>query len=144
MSTPNGPQGPDRRETAAAERRSTPAAERRVTVIAPGTSFHGELRSRDPVEVYGSLEGDAHVTARFTVGESGRVFGNIDAAVLVVAGEVNAGMLTAEKIELRATAHVSATLRARVVSIAEGAVFEGDVDNRAAPGGTSGSGAGQG
>ena len=111
-------------------------------MIAPGTSFHGELRSRDPVEVYGSLEGDAHVTARFTVGESGRVFGNIDAAVLVVAGEVNAGMLTAEKIELRATAHVSATLRARVVSIAEGAVFEGDVDNRAAPGTTPAPGSG--
>ena len=94
MSTPNGPQGPDRRATPAADRRAPPAVERRVTVIAPGTSFHGELMSRDPVEVYGSLEGDAHVTARFTVGESGRVFGNIDAAVLVVAGEVNAGMLT--------------------------------------------------
>jgi cytoskeletal protein CcmA (bactofilin family) len=143
MSTANGPQGPERRSTPAAEKRS-PAAERRVTVIAPGTSFHGELTSSDPVEVHGSLEGDAHVTARFTVGESGRVFGNIDAAVLVVAGEVNAGMLTAEKIELRATARVTATLRARVVTIAEGALFEGDVDNRDAPGSTSGPGSGSG
>lgn len=133
MSSANGPEAPERRP--AGERRAG-VAERRVTVIAPGTSFRGELVSSDPVEVYGSLEGDAHVTARFTVGESGRVFGNIDAAVLVVAGEVNAGMLTAEKIELRATARVAATLRARVVSIAEGAVFEGDVDNRDAPGTT--------
>jgi cytoskeletal protein CcmA (bactofilin family) len=133
MSTANGPQGPDGRSTPVGERRA-PATERRVTVIAPGTSFRGELTSGDPVEVYGSLEGDAHVTARFIVGESGRVFGNIDAASLIVAGEVNAGLLTAEKIELRPTARVSATLRARVVSIAEGAVFEGDVDNRDAPG----------
>jgi cytoskeletal protein CcmA (bactofilin family) len=118
----------------AADRRAPPAVDKRVTVIAAGSSFRGELTSRDPVEVYGSLEGDAHVTARFTVGETGRVFGNIDAAALVIAGEVNAGILTAEKIELRPTARVSATLRARVVSIAEGAVFEGDVDNRDAPG----------
>jgi cytoskeletal protein CcmA (bactofilin family) len=141
MSTANGPQGPDRRATPTGDRRA-PAVERRVTVIAAGTSFHGELASSDPVEVHGGLEGDAHVTARFTVGESGRVFGNIDAAVLVIAGEVNAGMLTAEKIEIRPTARVAATLRARVVSIAEGAVFEGDVDNRDAPGTTPTSGSG--
>ncbi len=133
MSTTNGPHGPDRRVTPAGDRRA-PAIERRVTVIAAGTTFRGELVSSDPVEVHGSLEGDARVTARFTVGEGGRVFGNIDATALVIAGEVNAGMLTAEKIELRATARVAATLRARVVSIAEGAMFEGDVDNRDAPG----------
>jgi cytoskeletal protein CcmA (bactofilin family) len=143
MSTVNGPQGPDHRAPPAADRRA-PAAERRVTVIAPGTSFRGELVSSDPVEVYGSLEGDAHVTARFTVGEGGRVFGNIDAAVLIIAGEVNAGMLTAEKIELRATARVAAILRARVVSIAEGALFEGDVDNRDAPGTPPGTASGPG
>ncbi len=135
MASASGPQAPERRAPPACERRG-PAAERRVTVIAPGTSFRGGLASSDPVEVYGTLEGDARVSARFTVGESGRVFGNIDAAALVIAGEVNAGMLTAERIELRATARVAATLRARVVMIAEGAHFEGDVDNRYAPGTT--------
>lgn len=133
MSSPNAPQSPERRAPTGAERRAA-VIERRVTVIAPGATFRGELVSSDPVEVHGSLEGDAHVTARFTVGESGRVLGNIDAAILVVAGEVNAGMLSAEKIELRPTARVAATLRARVVSIAEGAIFEGEVDNREAPG----------
>ena len=142
MSTSNGPGGADRRPPPLperypppADRRSPPLPDKRVTVIAQGTVFHGELTSSDPVEVHGTLEGDARVaTARFTVGETGRVLGNIDAAVLVVAGEVNAGMLTAQKIEMRATARVTATLRARVIAIAEGAVFEGDVDNRDAPG----------
>ena len=70
------------------------------------------------------------------IAEHGYKVGNIDATILVVAGEVNAGMLSAEKIELRPTARVAATLRARVVSIAEGALFEGEVDNREAPGAT--------
>ncbi len=112
---------------------STPAGERRVTVIAPGTSLCGELSSTEPVEVYGTLEGDSRVTARFTVAEGGRVLGNIEATSLVIAGQVTAGLLVAEKIELRPTARVTAILRARVVSIADGALLEGGVDSRDGP-----------
>ncbi len=105
-------------------------------MIGPGTSFTGELVSSDPVEVHGTLEGDSRVSARFTVGESGRVFGNIEAANLIVAGQVTAGILSAERIELRPTARVTAILRARVVSIAEGALLDGGVDSRDAPSGS--------
>jgi cytoskeletal protein CcmA (bactofilin family) len=124
-----------------AGRRSPPGpAERRTTVVSAGSTFRGDLVSSDPVEVHGTVEGDCQVSARFTVAEGARIFGNIDAATLVVSGEVVAGMLTAERIEIRPTAHVSATLRARVVAIAEGAVFEGDVDSREAPGGPAAEG----
>jgi cytoskeletal protein CcmA (bactofilin family) len=135
MSTANGSLGGDQP--------ARPGGKRRLTVISAGASFRGDLASGDPVEVHGTLEGDSRVTARFTVGETGRVFGNIDAAIVIVAGEVTAGMLTAEKIELRPTARVTATLSARVVAIAEGALFEGDIDYRERPGGTGGSGAGR-
>ncbi len=109
---------------------STPVGERRTTVIGPGTTFTGEVVSSDPVEVHGTLEGDSHVTARYLVGESGRVFGNIEAANLIIAGQVTAGLLSAERVELRSTARVVATVRARVVSIADGALLEGGVDSR--------------
>jgi cytoskeletal protein CcmA (bactofilin family) len=89
--------------------------------------------SSDPVEVHGTLEGDSRVTARYVVGESGRVFGNIEATNLIVAGQVTAGVLVAERIELKPTARVSANLRARVVAIANGALLEGGVDSREAP-----------
>jgi cytoskeletal protein CcmA (bactofilin family) len=88
--------------------------------------------SSDSVEIRGTLEGDCRVAALCTVGEGGRVLGNIDATSLVVAGEVTAGMLTAERIEIRATGHVCGTLRARRVIIAEGALYEGDIET---PGG---------
>ncbi len=109
-------------------------------MIAPGTVFRGELTSSDPVEIRGTLEGDSRVDAHYLVGEGGRVLGNIDAASLVIAGEVMAGLLTADKIELRATARVAGTLRARVVVIADGAQYDGEVEvqragapSRAAP-----------
>lgn len=62
------------------------------------------------------------------VRDGARVLGNIDAAALLVAGEVEAGLLKAEKVEVRASARVRATIRARVVAIADGAFFQGEVE----------------
>lgn len=56
------------------------------------------------------------------------MLGNIDAVALVVAGEVDAGLLTAEKVELVASARVSGVIRARVVVIADGALYRGEID----------------
>ncbi len=108
-------------------RRFTDATERFATVIGPMTSIRGELTGEDPVEVAGTLEGESHVAAHYLVREGGRVSGAIQAASLVVAGEVKAPTLFAEKIEIRATGRVQADLRARVVAIAEGARFDGSV-----------------
>jgi cytoskeletal protein CcmA (bactofilin family) len=105
-----------------------PSIKSRLAVIAAGTTLSGDLESSDPVEVYGTLEGDARVSGRFMVAESGRVFGNVDAHTIVIAGEVTAGLLNAERIELRATARVTARLRGRVVAVADGAVFQGDIE----------------
>jgi cytoskeletal protein CcmA (bactofilin family) len=99
-----------------------------VTVIAAGTSFSGDIVSSDPVEVHGRLQGDARTSARFTVGETGSMLGNIDAASVVIAGEVTAGIITAQKVELRPTARVSGIVRAAALSIADGAVLKGGAD----------------
>ncbi len=108
-------------------RRFTDAVEKPPTVIGPGISIRGELSGEDAVELAGSLEGDSHVSAHYTVRETGRIQGSIEAASLVVGGEVTGPTLTADKIEIGAAARVRATLRARVVAIAEGARFDGEV-----------------
>jgi cytoskeletal protein CcmA (bactofilin family) len=97
-------------------------------VIGRGTRFLGNLASSDPVEVLGVLEGDCQTSAHCIVHEGARVLGNIDAVALLVAGEVEAGVLRAEKVEVRASARVLATIRARVVAIADGAFFQGAVE----------------
>jgi cytoskeletal protein CcmA (bactofilin family) len=100
-----------------------------TTEIGPGTFFRGDVSSSDPVEIRGTLEGDCRTSARCIVHEGGRVLGNIDASALIVAGEVEAGLLTAEKVELRATAHVVGTIRARVMVIADGSFYQGEIED---------------
>jgi cytoskeletal protein CcmA (bactofilin family) len=96
--------------------------------------MRGDLSSTVPIEIRGTLEGDCETTARCIVHEGGRVLGNIDAAALVVAGEVEAGLLRADKVELRASANVVGAIRARVVVIADGAFYRGDIEGTGAAG----------
>jgi cytoskeletal protein CcmA (bactofilin family) len=108
-------------------RRFTDSLERAATVVGPGTHLRGDIVTSDPVEIRGTVEGDCRVSAHCIVREGARVLGNIDATTLIVAGEVEAGTLTAEKVEIRASASVRATIKARTVAIADGALYEGDV-----------------
>jgi cytoskeletal protein CcmA (bactofilin family) len=97
------------------------------TVFGPGTTVRGDVAGGDPVEIRGTLEGDCRIGGLCVVAQGARVLGNIEAAGLVVAGEIEAGTLAAERIEIRATARVRGTITARVVAIADGAFYEGDV-----------------
>lgn len=109
-------------------RRLNDATHPSATVIGHGTFIRGDVASTDPVEIRGTLEGDCRTSAHCVVREGARVLGNIDAAALIVAGEIEAGLLRAEKVEVLASAKVIATIRARVVAIADGARYEGEVE----------------
>lgn len=98
-------------------------------MIGPGSTFQGDLRCGDPVEIRGTLEGDCRTSARCVVHDGARVLGNIEAGALVVAGQVEAGLIKADKVELRASANVVGAICARMIVIADGAFFKGDIEN---------------
>jgi cytoskeletal protein CcmA (bactofilin family) len=98
-----------------------------ATVIGAGTTVHGDVSGRDPLEVRGTVEGDCRIGGVCIVAEGGRVLGNIEAEGLVVAGEIEAGKLTVDRVELRSTARVRGAITARVLAIADGAFYEGEV-----------------
>jgi cytoskeletal protein CcmA (bactofilin family) len=104
-------------------------------VIGHGTRIRGDLASSDPVEIRGTLEGDCQTSAHCIVREGARVLGNIEAAALVVAGEIEAGLLRAEKVEIRASARVVATIRARVVAIETARSTRGQMEGSSATSG---------
>ena len=50
----------------------------------------------------------------------------------VVAGKVEAGLLKADKVELRATAVVEGAIQAQMIVIADGAFYKGDIEGTGA------------
>jgi cytoskeletal protein CcmA (bactofilin family) len=122
-------------EPPTAGRRFTDSVLQASTVISRGTKVRGDVESEGPVYIQGVLEGDCQTTAHCLVHEGARVFGNIGASAVVVAGEVEAGLIVAEKVEIRATARVVATIRARIIAVNDGAFYEGQIDDINVPGG---------
>jgi cytoskeletal protein CcmA (bactofilin family) len=120
----------------APSRRFTDGADPGATVIGPGTRVKGDLVADGPVEVGGVIEGDARVEALCRVREGARVTGRLEAKSLVLEGEVSGPSVVAERVEIGATARVTSNIRARMVAIADGAFFEGEVrmDDTGAPG----------
>jgi len=116
-------------------RRITDALEPQATRIGPGTRLKGDLESAGPVDVAGTLDGDLKVSGHCRVREGAHVSGRIEATTLVVEGTVDGPSLVAEKIEIGASARVTSNVRAKLVAIADGAFFEGEVrmDDTGAP-----------
>ena len=130
-------EGEDRLKPTASptDRRVTDQALGPTTLIGPNTRFKGDLSTSDPVEIRGTLEGDCQTSARCVVYEGARVLGNIEAAALIIAGKVEAGLLQADRVELRATAVVEGAIRAQMIVIADGAFYQGDIEGAGAAGG---------
>ena len=108
-------------------RRFTDSVDPNTTFIAHGTRITGDLVSDGPVDVAGTLDGDIRVSAHCRVRQGAHVTGRLEAKTLVVEGEVSGPGLVADKVEIGATAQVRSSIQARVVAIADGAFFEGEV-----------------
>jgi cytoskeletal protein CcmA (bactofilin family) len=113
--------------TAAQARRFTDTVDPNATLIGPGTRFKGELTADGPVDVAGTLEGDAQVTGHCRIRQSAKVAGRLEATTLVIEGEVSGPAIVADKVEIGSTARVRSNVEARLVAIADGAFFEGAV-----------------
>ena len=108
-------------------RRFTDTADPNTTFVGHGMRITGNLVSDGPVDVAGALDGDIRVNAHCRVRQGARVTGRLEAKSLVVEGEVSGPALVADKVEIGATARVKSSIQARIVAIADGAFFEGEV-----------------
>jgi len=91
--------------------------------------------SRGPVVIDGHVEGEITGQDKITVGENGFVTANkISAASIVIAGAVKVNTIASRRIEILPTGKVWSDLASPVLSIHEGARFEGQAFAREAQG----------
>lgn len=97
------------------------------TFIGSGSKFTGDLECAGDLVVGGSVEGDGDVKGALTLSEGGHWLGEIRAGNAVIAGEVEGSLSIGEKLELRSTARIRGSLRARSIAVAKGAIIEGEM-----------------
>lgn len=97
------------------------------TVIGVGTSLKGEVIFDAPARILGEVEGSISSNSTLEIGEGASCVAPVEAATLIIAGEVNGSVIARERLELRATAVVKGEIAAAVISVAAGATIEGQV-----------------
>ena len=97
------------------------------TFIAEGCRLQGDLETRGPLVLSGSLEGKGLIGGAVSISVGARWHGDVHAKSGVIAGEVIGNVTIEEKLEIGATAVIRGSIAARSLAIANGAVIDGDI-----------------
>jgi cytoskeletal protein CcmA (bactofilin family) len=98
---------------------------RMETILGPETHFQGTIRSKGSIRVDGRVEGGISAEG-VVIGETGQVQGDITAKNIVIGGKVTGNIIAANTLDLQTHSQVFGDIRTSQLSIAEGAVFEGN------------------
>lgn len=96
-----------------------------VTIISSGSKIEGTLSSGGSVRVDGQINGDISARGNITVGEHGKIKGQVDADNVIVGGTINGTVNAKEKLVLEANATLEGDIVTKILVIAPGAKFEG-------------------
>jgi cytoskeletal protein CcmA (bactofilin family) len=95
------------------------------TVVGPGTSFVGTLKSDGNIRIDGSVEGDIEILGNLIVGESGRVIATIKAQNVHISGAVKGEVTAVEQLEISPTGKVWGDITTAALHIEPGGLFRG-------------------
>ncbi len=98
-----------------------------LSIIAPSTKFKGTLSGSDSVLIAGHFKGEIKCEGLVRVDREGRVQGIINSPYIIVEGEINGDIMSAEHVELRAGARVVGNINTIKIVMAEGCNLQGEV-----------------
>jgi cytoskeletal protein CcmA (bactofilin family) len=99
-----------------------------ATVIGAGITIEGEVSSDDEVVIAGVLRGKLQAEGAVTVHSDGVVEADIGAQSIAIGGSVTGNVTAAERVDLLAGGKLVGDVKASRLTIADGAVFKGNVD----------------
>jgi cytoskeletal protein CcmA (bactofilin family) len=99
-----------------------------ATHIGPAVAMRGKLRSSLPLDLRCSLNGSIEASFIRIASSAHIETRDCDVAVAIIAGDFAGSMRATESILILPNAKVHAHIKAARVQIADGALFEGEID----------------
>lgn len=99
-----------------------------ITLLAKGVELRGEIKVDGTVRIDGRLDGEVQTKGEIIVGEEGMVQGTIFAGTLISSGRIKATVTATERIQLLKTAILIGEVHCPVMSMEDGAKFQGTSD----------------
>ncbi len=109
-------------------RRTLDRIEGFTTVIGAQSVIAGTFGGRENCLVQGRVTGQCELNGTFMLAAGGQWLGDIVADNVIIAGEVEGDVRARAKLELATTARIRGKLTAPAIAIAEGAVYEGEIN----------------
>ena len=91
-----------------------------------GSEFEGKLVFQGSVRIDGKFKGDIISNDYLIVGETGIVEGTINVGNATISGTVNGKLQIKNKLELLSTGKIDGEIFTKILSISEGAQFNGN------------------
>ena len=98
-----------------------------LSIIAPSTKFKGTLSGSDSLLIAGHFKGEIKCEGLVRVDREGRIQGIINSPYVIVEGEINGDIMSAEHVELRAGARIVGNINTVKIVMAEGCIIQGEV-----------------
>jgi cytoskeletal protein CcmA (bactofilin family) len=123
-----GPRVPPAAPTLAPTPVVVPAPRATTCVIGAKTTVKGDVLGDEDVQVEGTVEGLVRISRDLKIGASGVVRATVEAASVVISGELVGDCKATTRVEIQATGRLTGNIRAPKIVIAEGAMFRGNSD----------------
>jgi cytoskeletal protein CcmA (bactofilin family) len=108
---------------------SSPPARTVNTIIGENISIEGHIRGNEHLVIEGSMKGNVQLEGHdFRVGSKGRVEGEIKAENVKISGQMIGNIMTKGKVEITKEADFMGDIRAKGISIEDGAYFKGSIE----------------
>jgi cytoskeletal protein CcmA (bactofilin family) len=111
--------------------RAVPVAERsdgKESLIASDLTIEGKIEGAGHIRIAGRFKGDVHVQGDLTIEVGAKLNGGVRARKVVIAGELEGNIESAQRVELLASGVMVGDLKAETVTVAPGSRMKGNVE----------------
>ena len=96
-----------------------------VTAIASNTRFTGKIKGEDTLRISGYFKGEIDCKRMVWVEKTGRLEGTVNARRVIIEGEINGNIESADHVELRSNCRMTGDINAAKITVAKGCLFDG-------------------
>lgn len=97
------------------------------SIVAENSHFEGKIHGTEGVRILGNFKGEIYSKQLVRVGKKGKIEGTINSPYVIIEGELNGNIDSAEHVELRMESRVIGDINTVIIAIAEDSHFQGEI-----------------
>ena len=99
-----------------------------IAFVGKGVEFKGVISYNGTVRIDGHLDGEIHTEGTLLVGEDAVLTAKVSAGTVVSKGKITGDVVAREKVRLLAPAILNGSVKAPMLSMEEGVLFNGSIE----------------